>query len=302
MSADCLRRFVRIGISVAFLAMLTVALPDTVSAQLQKEVKREAGAAVFGAYEGWYKNQDGTFSLLVGYYNRNSKQELDVPLGPNNHIEPGGPDLGQPTHFLTGRRYGMFILKVPADFGKNKLTWTIVANGTTTAIPFSLNPDYEVSPFVSTASIVGKPGEGDTPPILRFEEKGPSAQGPVGLVTQKTAKVGTPLSVTTLVADDAAIFTNSGAIPKNLGLPVTVTWTKYRGPGPVTFDKVKPDVTKTDRVEKGMVFAGTATVNATFSEPGDYILHVQLNDYSGVGGGGFQCCWTNGEVKVTVTP
>ena len=67
-------------------------------------------------------------------------------------------------------------------------------------------------------------------------------------------------------------------------------------------DKVKPEVTQTDRAGKGAVFTGTATVNATFSEPGDYILHVQLNDYSGVGGGGFQCCWTNGEVKVTVTP
>ena len=214
MSAARLRKFVRMGRPMVFLSLLAMALPETASAQLQREPKREANQPVFGAYEGWYKNQDGTFSLLVGYYNRNGKQELDVPIGPNNRIEPGGPDLGQPTHFLTGRRYGMFILKVPADFGKNKLTWTIVANGTTTAIPFSLHPDYEVSPFVSTASIVGKPGEGDTPPILRFEEKGPSAQGPVGLMTQRTAKVGTPLSVTTLVADDGAIFTNSGAVPR----------------------------------------------------------------------------------------
>jgi hypothetical protein len=37
----------------------------------------------------------------------------------------------------------------------------------------------------------------------------------------------------------------------------------------VTFDKVKPDVTTTDRTEKGAAFTGTATVNATFSEPGD---------------------------------
>jgi hypothetical protein len=36
--------------------------------------------------------------------------------------------------------------------------------------------------------------------------------------------------------------------------------------------------------------------------PGEYILRGQSNDASGDGGGGFQCCWTNVHVKVTVTP
>jgi len=39
---------------------------------------------------------------------------------------------------------------------------------------------------------------------------------------------------------------------------------------------------------------------ATFTAPGDYILRAQANDVSGEGGGGFQCCWTNAHVKVTV--
>ena len=37
-------------------------------------------------------------------------------------------------------------------------------------------------------------------------------------------------------------------------------------------------------------------------EPGEYVLQVLANDYSGDGGGGFVCCWTNTLVKVTVTP
>ena len=41
---------------------------------------------------------------------------------------------------------------------------------------------------------------------------------------------------------------------------------------------------------------------ATFDAPGDYMLRVQANDESGEGGGGFQCCWTNTYVKVTVRP
>src|SRR5207249_5132702 len=86
-------------------------------AQVQiPEPRRGAGDSVTGAFEGWYYNPDGTRSFLVGYYNRNNRQELDVPIGPNNRIEPGGPDMGQPTHFLTGRQWGMFMVPVPRDF------------------------------------------------------------------------------------------------------------------------------------------------------------------------------------------
>ena len=60
---------------------------------------------------------DGSIRLLVGYFNRNTQQEFDIPVGPNNRIEPGGPDQGQPTHFLTARQFGVFTVKVPKDFG-----------------------------------------------------------------------------------------------------------------------------------------------------------------------------------------
>src|SRR5262245_28179351 len=60
------------------------------------------GASVTPALEGWVKNADGTTTILVGYMNRNQSQVFDVPIGPNNSIEPGGPDFGQPTHFELG--------------------------------------------------------------------------------------------------------------------------------------------------------------------------------------------------------
>ena len=85
------------------------------------------------AFEGWGPLKDGTNALLLGYFNRNKEQALDIPIGPDNRIEPGGPDYGQPTHFLTGRQYGMFAIPVPKDFGTKKLTWTIVANGQTSS-------------------------------------------------------------------------------------------------------------------------------------------------------------------------
>ncbi len=259
------------------------------------EPAHESGTSVTGAFEGWFKNHDGSFSLLLGYYNRNRKQEVDVPIGPNNRIEPGGPDRGQPTHFMPGRGWGLFAVKVPADFGENKITWSIVANGKTTVIPAGLKPDYEISPFIEAAV-------GNTPPVLSFEEKGPSVQGPQGLTISRAAKLGDPLTLTVWVSDDARFTASSGARPRNLGPPVTVRWMKYRGPGAIAFAKDRPEVEKADGADRTAGFSGKATTTATFSEPGEYVLHVVANDYSGEGGAGFQCCWTNGQVKVSVQP
>ena len=262
---------------------------------LPLEPLHESGAGVTGAFEGWFKNPDGSYSLLLGYYNRNQKQELDIPIGSDNRMEPGSPDRGQPTHFLPGRQWGLFVVKVPAGFGENKITWTIVANGQTTVIPASLKPDYEISPFQEAAV-------GNTPPVLSFGNPGPTVQGPQGLSVERTATVGNPLTLTVWVSDDAKLTTNSGARPRNLGPPVTVTWTKYRGPGAVTFAKDRPEVEKTDGGNPNILFSGKAATTATFSQPGEYVLHVTANDYSGEGGGGFQCCWTNGQVRVSVQP
>ena len=59
-----------------------------------------AGQTISPAYEGWEENPDGSFNFLFGYMNRNWQEEIDVPVGPDNTLEPGGPDQGQPTHFL----------------------------------------------------------------------------------------------------------------------------------------------------------------------------------------------------------
>ncbi|PWT98098.1 MAG: hypothetical protein C5B51_29935 [Terriglobia bacterium] len=276
----------------ARLASLMAAATALVWAQsLPLEPLHEAGASVTGAFEGWYKNADGSYNLLLGYFNRNLKQDLDIPIGPDNRIEPGGPDRGQPTHFLAGRQWGMFSIKVPADFGTQKLTWTIVANGQNTIIPAGLNPDYEISPFEEAAVH-------NTPPVLRFEERGPSVQGPRGLTAERTAKVGVPLSLTVWASDDAKLTTSSGAPPRNLGPPVVLRWSKYRGPGQVSFNAERPEIEKLE--SKEAAFSGKAVVTATFSEPGQYVLQVVANDYSGEGGGGFQCCWTHAQVSVLV--
>ncbi|HWE53748.1 MAG TPA: hypothetical protein VG273_28415 [Bryobacteraceae bacterium] len=261
------------------------------------ELPHYTGQGVTPAFEGWFPNSDGTFSILVGYYNRNLKEVVDIPIGPDNKIEPGGPDHGQPTHFLAGRGWGPFVVIVPKDFGDKEFTWTLTVNGQTNSIPINLKPLWEIAPFIDAIN--------NTPPWLSFQpldDNGPRIAGPKPLVITKTAKVGVPLVLTAYVADDD-VFSPGRTAPAN---PVTTAWSLFRGPADATvkFDPEKPKVDKMElkAMPKAAVFAGKASTQVTFDEPGDYTLYLAVNDASGVGGGnGFQCCWTNGHVKVTVT-
>jgi len=260
--------------------------------QLPLEPKHDSGQGITGAFEGWYPNPDGTNSILIGYYNRNLKQDLEIPVGPNNKIEPGGPDQGQPTHFLPGRQWGVFTIKVPKDFGDKRLTWTLTVNGKTNVIPVDIDPLWVVAPF--------KDAEDNTPPVISFDEGGTTLQGPPqGFAKSLTATVGEPVPLTVWVSDDAKVPVGALNAPKSPA--ATITWTKFRGPGTVTFAKDKPPAEKTEwKAPPPANFMGKATTTATFSEPGDYIIEVAANDWSGEGGRGFQCCWTSAQVKVTV--
>jgi hypothetical protein len=281
---------------IVLCAVIGMGSPALVRAQgLPAEPRHDSGQGVTGAFEGWFKNQDGSFNLLFGYYNRNQKQDLEIPVGPNNRMEPGGPDQGQPTHFLPGRQWGLFTITVPADFGTKKITWTLISNGQTLSVPGSLNPLWEINAF-------REPTIGNTPPVIRFSE-GSSVQGPRPITTSLSATVAKPLTLAVFVSDDATmplIGTTGMDRPKTP--PVTVTWSKFRGPGDVTFTDAKPGVELGKAEGSAGGVSGTATTSATFSEPGDYVLLVVANDWSGVGGHGYQCCWTNALVKVSVKP
>jgi hypothetical protein len=267
--------------------------------QLPNEPFRQFGTSVTGAFEGWFATPDGSRYFLIGYLNRNNSEAVDVPIGPNNHIDPGGPDMGQPTHFLPGRHWGMFTVKVPAEFTgpDQRLTWTIVANGQATTIPLRLHPDYVVSPFTDVAVK-------NTPPILRFAEQEPGVQGPLAMVSTavtRTARVGSPLPLMVWTEDDAKFASGTMALPKNLPPPVRIYWSMFRGPAAVAFDKENPTTETLAGGGLNVLFRGKATTTATFSQPGDYVLHATANDFSGEGGSGEVCCWTTALVKVSVT-
>jgi hypothetical protein len=249
---------------------------------------RPSGQTVTPAYEGWYRNPDGTFSLSFGYYNRNLRETLDIPVGDDNRVTPGPIDQGQPTHFDARRHWGVFAVVVPANFGdKKKVTWTLKDRGETFSISGSLDPLWEID------ALVGEAGSNNTPPVLKVGA-GAEGRGPGGATwTGPSASVGTPVTLTISASDDGR------SVPSPTGMsrgetPVTLTWFKHQGPGDVTFEP------PTARVPNA---GGAASTTAKFSMPGEYIIRVRANDASGVATAGHsQCCWTNGFIKVTVKP
>jgi hypothetical protein len=273
-----------IGVGLALFA-IWVSLPG--AAQLPLASIPSSGQTVTPVFEGWYRNPDGTFSLSFGYFNRNGDEVLQIPIGSDNFVEPGNQDQGQPTELRPRRHWGVFAVKVPADFGLKEVVWTLKSRGRTFAIPGSLHENWQID------ALEGEAGSGNTPPVLKFTASGPEGGGPLGVTGGPlTAKVAASLEIAVWARDDGKASGSIGS-PGRRAEPVVLTWFKHRGPGAVVFNPLS------SKVESG---GGQATTMASFSEPGEYVVRVRANDASGVANAGHaQCCWTNGFVKVTVT-
>ena len=271
---------------------LVATLPRTTTAQLPLAPLAKSGQTVTPAFEGWYRNPDGSFSISFGYYNRNTAEVIEIPVGADNFIAPGDSNQGQPTRFEARRHWGVFAMKVPADFGAKKITWTIRMRGETFAIPASLHPDWEID------ALAGEAGSGNTPPVLKLpgapgSSGGPEARGPAGATGGPLAvAVGQPLTLTIWATDDGRTA-GSVAGGGRGNAPVALMWLKHQGPGSVTLSPPSPRPAAGD---------GMATTTATFAQAGTYILRVRANDSGVAGAGHAQCCWTNGFLRVTVTP
>lgn len=296
------------------------------------------GEAVFPAFEGWGPHKNGTNVLLVGYFNRNKEQLLDIPIGPNNRIEPGGPDLGQPTHFQPGRQYGVFAIQLSKDFGSKKLLWTLTANGQTSTVNLWMNPPYWIDFFKNSAN-------GNEPPVIKFAEDGPELTGPPrGIAQTLSATVGQPATITAWARDQPAVSGSSespsdaargrgadagrgntagrGPTGRGADAPVAIIGRQVigggaaagagRGSGPqgdiiINFAKHRGpgDVTFAEnriplKNGKNPATVVKAETMARFSQAGEYWIRVTANDQSGDGGGGDQCCWTSAHLRVNV--
>jgi len=260
-----------------------LSVPAVLTSQQPLAPISPSGGTVTPAFEGWYRNADGTYSLSFGYLNRNSAESVDVPVGEKNFVSPGPQNQGQPSHFETRRHWGVFAVTVPADFGTKKVTWTLTFRGQTYAIPGSLRAEWEID------AIQGEASADNTPPAVSFEAGGSAARGPLGVTAGPlTIGVGRPLVIHAIVKDDA----RAEPVAKSAA-PVTLAWFKHQGPGEISFAPAAARLEPT---------GGSSTTSVTFSQPGEYLLRVRANDSAPASAGHAQCCWTNAFVRVTVTP
>jgi hypothetical protein len=282
--------------------ILALGAPRTSSAQLEidNNFKYNSGQDVQPVFEGWSHAPDGGFRMHFGYLNRNWVQELSIPIGPNNNMEPGGPDRGQPTFFYTRINRNGFFVAVPKDWGKKELTWTVTANGKTQKAVAWLQPEWEIDPAggAGTGGRTSAEAKANQPPTISI--------APVA-----NATVSSPVTLRATVTDDGlpkpapAAGTRKPAVgqetPPNLqggvtDVPVnvpalgggargggggggggggrgnapqgpTVTWIVWRGPASATFTPGTTPVKDT-----------VAQATAVFTKPGEYVLRGRASD------------------------
>ena len=262
---------------------LLLGLAGQAAAQAAPEHFRfNAGQTIQPFFDGWTRNDDGRFEFHFAYLNRNFVEELEIPVGPDNHVTPGDPDQGQPTYFYPRRHSRMFSVTVPADWGDREVVWQVTVNDEPHRAVGWLLPEWEIDVNPAALRIA--------PEVLATN------QTPMLSVTApSTGSTGTPITLGATVSDDGIPpprqpFSRAAVPPafapqedgptlpvnvpqiqrRNRHFPtstrveqVNVTWTQLRGP-------VGARLTSNGEEE--------ASVTAIFSHPGNYVFRIQASD------------------------
>ena len=209
------------------------------------------GQSVSPAYEGWMPNDDGSFTLYFGYMNTNWLEEFDLPIGPDNNIEPGGPDQGQPTHFYPRRNPFLFTIRVPKDFGNKELIWNLTTHGKTEKAYASLKTDYQIDKQVISTEVGGDGGS------LRDELRTnipPELEVAGG--AQRSVKVGEPLKLIALAGDPDNLPARRDGKPQP----------RHAGGAPAT-----PEAKDTKETKKPPAAATTNLANLVYRPPASIV-------------------------------
>lgn len=319
-------RHVRSGCAIVFATAVTIlAFEAAGRAQNANVGGRDqgltfaSGQSVVPMFGGWSENPDGSFDLHFSYLNRNWVEELDIPVGPDNTVQPApyGPDAGQPTHFLPRNNRWQFTVRVPKDFGSKEVVWTVTSHGQTYRAYASLKPGYVIDDYSLQHEFGSDSTHGRQPPALQLEG-----------ATQRTVKVGESVPLIAVATDpnpvrgrrgaasvsraegaagggDAAPQRGRGAReavdvgPGSVGgdsirtssAGLRVAWYVYRGAGAaVTFDPRMPFKVWEDQ-RGGSPWApgwqpppippgNTWIHTVTFKEPGTYVLRALAHNGS----------------------
>ncbi len=274
--------------------------------------------------EGWYENEDGTYTISFGYSNANV-DTLYIPVGENNSIEPAQFSGMQPTVFIPGHHRGIFAVTLPASMKDTDVWWTLTkANGDVTRVP------GRTSSIAYELDWVPRP-HGGLPPSVSFDSQSGVGRGPPGIMLERTQSVavGSPLTLSVDAMDPSERDPDDD---RSQDVPLRVVWSQLQGPGRVEFtrhesnplpEEEEPDSTTAAAIAAAGPAAalrrrggpagphviplsegyGTARVIVTFSEPGEYIMRARADNFGATDSAdNDNCCFTNGYVRVNVTP
>jgi hypothetical protein len=126
------------------------------------------------------------------------------------------------------------------------------------------------------------------------------------MASRVRAPVGTPVTLSALVQDRGK---RMGYDVDSLLFPVGTEWILHRGPALIHFDP--ESMPGSERGDAGDAGEGgmssrdgwsVVTTQATFTEPGDYIVRLRVDNFMAPDSKfDNQCCWSNAYLPVTVT-
>ncbi len=284
--------------ALGLLALLALINPfQLVLAQrdhLPYQLKYDSGQTIQPIFQGWSRNEDGSFDMHFGYLNRNYSEEVHIPVGTDNFIDMAGLDniQNQPTYFQTRENRDIFTVNVPADFGAREIVWRLTSQGQTLEAIGWLQAEWEIDEYggytpdpevlanqppelsVLSATSVRLPAtltitasvtdDGlPEPEPARNEPRAVNEWNRTPLLTRPDGALAIPTNVPHLQ-------TNVRGTKEKPSPPrdkLTVSYTVWRGPATITSEPLFSEVNN-----------GSATSEITFTEPGEYQLQVRAFD------------------------
>ena len=318
--------------SLQLASLAALALSGPASAQdVTGAVMYLKGQIVSPSYEGWWPNEDGSFTLFFGYFNSNWDEQFDIPLGPDNYFtlteshglddlgreafQASGSDQGQPTHFYPRRNPFLFTIRVPADFGDKEWVWTLRTQGGTARAFGMLASDYRIDPQVMSTEVGGNFGDlnnklrDNIPPVLDVEgnaRRSVRVGEAVSLVAHSNDPDDyPPRSNRRLPTTTEELYRPPGGSVVQGAPGLRMAWMVYRGPAQhVAFSPTQLKTWMDSRVYANSPWSppyvlpevppdGKWEAQATFSQPGEYVLRGVASDGS---------MFTYKDVAVSVAP
>ena len=99
------RRAVRRWLAGGLGAVLVLSAAASATAQVsrrdvpivaQPQQRFNSGQDIQPIFEGWTRNEDGSYQFHYGYLNRNYRERPNVPVGEDNFFSPGDPTAASP--------------------------------------------------------------------------------------------------------------------------------------------------------------------------------------------------------------